>query len=114
MIEVHHTHCISFANDEAVTKHLTLIEQLVRQGLNQGEKIMATLDQVLDTVTSSSTVVDSVSELVKGLRQQVADALAGTTLPPAVQAKVDAIFSAAETNKAKLAAALLENTPEQP
>ena len=99
---------------DANEQQLDRIESLLRHLVEQGERMAATLDQVLETVTSSSTVVESISQLVKGLKQQLADALAGTTLPPAVQAKVDAIFSTAEANKAKLAEALLENTPEQP
>ncbi len=75
------------------------------------EKIMATLDQVLADVTDESTRLDSMSALISGLKQQVADALSGTTLPPATQAKVDAIFAAAETNKGKIDAALNTNVP---
>lgn len=72
---------------------------------------MATLDQVLEDVTAETTQLDSISALIAGLRQQIADALAGVTLPPAVQQKVDAIFAQAETNKAKIATALDANTP---
>jgi len=75
------------------------------------ETIMATLDQVLTDVTDESTRLDSISALIDGLKQQVADALAGTTLPPATQAKVDAIFAAAETNKAKIDKALNAGVP---
>ena len=73
------------------------------------EKIMASLDQVLADVTKESTDLDSIAALISGLKQQIADALAGTTLPPATQAQVDAIFAAAETNKGKIAAALASN-----
>lgn len=72
---------------------------------------MATLDQVAQDMTDESTQIDGLSTLMAGLRQQVADALAGTTLPPSVQAKVDAVFAQAEANKAKLATALNANTP---
>src|ERR1700730_6653838 len=75
------------------------------------EKMMATLDQVLAAVTDESTQLDSLSTLIAGLKQQVADALAGTTLPAAVQAKVDAVFAQAETNKGKIATAISANTP---
>lgn len=68
--------------------------------------IMATLDEVLADVTAETTQLDSLSTLIAGLQKQLADALAGTTLPADVQAKVDAIFAAAEANKAKIAAAL--------
>ncbi len=79
--------------------------------LSNQETIMATLDDVLKDVTDESTAIDSISTLIAGLKQQIADALAGTTLPPATQAKVDAIFAAAETNKGKIATALAANTP---
>ena len=72
---------------------------------------MATLDQVLADVTDESTRLDSLSTLIAGLKQQVADALAGTTLPAPVQAKIDAIFAQAETNKGKIDTALNTNVP---
>lgn len=74
------------------------------------EKIMATLDDILADVTAESTDIAGISTLIAGLKQQLADALAGTTLPPATQAKVDAIFAQAEKNKADIAAALAANT----
>lgn len=89
-------------------------------GLNSGilaaitdlkETIMATLDDITADMTEETTAIGGISTLVQGLRQQLADALSGTTLPPAVQAKVDAIFTAAEANKGALAAALAANTP---
>lgn len=70
------------------------------------EIIMATLDQVIQDVQDETTAIDSVSELIVGLKQQLADALSGVTVPPAVQAKIDAVFTGLEANKAKLATAL--------
>lgn len=72
---------------------------------------MATLDEVLTSVTAQTTKLDSIAALIAGLKQQLADALAGTTLPPAVQAQVDAIFDAATANAGKIDAALTANTP---
>ena len=83
------------------------LDQIIRKL----DKIMATLDQVLEDVNAESTLIDSISTLVAGLKQQIADALSGATLPPAVQEKVDAVFAQAETNKAKLADAVSANTP---
>lgn len=82
--------------------------------LSNQETMMATLDQILQDVTDESTAIDSISTLIAGLKQQLADALANTSLPPDVQAKIDAVFSAAESNKAKLAAALAANTLAAP
>ena len=72
--------------------------------------IMATLDQVLADVQAESTLIGSISQLISGLQQQLNDILAGN-LPPAVQAKVDAVFTQAEANKQALADAVAANTP---
>lgn len=79
--------------------------------LQNQEKIMATLDQVLADVTDESTKLDSLSTFIAGLKQQIADALAGVTLPAAVQAKVDAVFAGVEANKAKVVSAMDANVP---
>jgi hypothetical protein len=93
-----------------IREHNSRLDTIVK---NQ-ETIMATLDEVLADVTDESTQIAGISTLIAGLKQQLADALAGTTLPPATQAKVDAIFAAAEKNKADIAAALAANTPAAP
>jgi len=72
-----------------------------------------TLDDVLADVQSEKTVVDGISTLISGLKQQVADALSGV-LTAEQQAKVDAIFAGVEANKAALSANLVANTPSQP
>lgn len=73
--------------------------------------LMANLDEVLVLVTAETTKLDSIITLIDGLKQQLADALSGVTLPPAVQAKVDEIFANATTNAAKISDALDENVP---
>lgn len=78
------------------------------------EKMANTLDDILNDVSAESTLEDSIITLLNGISQQLKDALAGTTLPTAVQEKVDAAFTALEANKAKLAAALTANTPAAP
>jgi phage shock protein A len=90
---------------------LQRIEQKLDAANKSMEKIMATLDQVLADVTQETTDLDSIAALIAGLKQQIADALSGATLPPDVQAKVDSVFATAETNKGKIAAALAANTP---
>jgi hypothetical protein len=72
---------------------------------------MATLDEVLTLVTDENTKLDSVIALIDGLKKQLDDVLAGTTLPPAVQAKVDAIFASATSNAEKIVDALDTNVP---
>lgn len=68
-----------------------------------------TLQEVLDLVTAEDTTVDSVIALIAGLKQQVADLLSGTTVPPAVQAQIDAVFDKATASKTKLDNALTAN-----
>lgn len=81
---------------------------------DQGQTIMHTLDEVAQDMTEQTTLIDGISSLITGLKQQVADALSGAALPPAVQAKVDAIFDQAEANKVKLTAAAGANTDIPP
>lgn len=78
--------------------------------LERLNKMAATLDDVLKDVTDESTVIDGISTLLSGLQQQLKDALANA----ADKAKVDAIFAAVESNKAKLAKAVTDNTPAAP
>ena len=73
------------------------------------ETIMATLDEVLADVAAESTAIDSLAALTAGLKRQVADALANTTLPPDVQAKIDAVFTGLEQNKQKVMDAITAN-----
>lgn len=76
--------------------------------------IMAnTLDDVLKDVTDESTLDDSIIALLTGIKAQLDSVLAGG-LTPAQQAKVDAIFSGLEANKAKVSAAITANTPAAP
>ena len=87
-----------------------ILPAIQRMETNQ-EKIMATLDEVLADVTDEGTKLDSLSTFIAGLKQQIADALSGTTLPAPVQAKIDAVFAGVEANKAKVVAAMDANVP---
>ena len=73
--------------------------------------IMATLDDVLAVVTEEAGQIDSMIALITGLQKQLADALAGITLPAQVQAKVDAIFVQAKADSDKIVQAVNANTP---
>ena len=72
---------------------------------------MATIDQVLADVTDEGSRLDSISMLISGLQQQLKDALSGLIIPADVQTKIDAVFTQAEANKAKIDAALNTNVP---
>lgn len=97
----------SFKDREVITKIFQQLNLLTKK-INRMEK---TLDEVLQVVTDTDTIEDSLVAYIGVLKQQLTDALSGAKLPPVVQAKVDAIFDKATANKDKLAAALLANTP---
>lgn len=111
MFDHHHTHHHYIELSPEVRGRLDAMSHKLDRILVNQEQIMATLDQVLSDVTDEGTRLDSLSALIDGLKKQVADALAGTTLPPPVQAKVDAIFAAAEANKGKIDTALNTGVP---
>jgi hypothetical protein len=75
---------------------------------------MATLDQILDKVTQETTDIGSLKVFIAGLKQQIADALAGVTLPPAVQAKVDAVFAGVAANDQAVVDAMAASVPPAP
>lgn len=108
-LDVHvHIHDIEPGSASEILARLDHLRDLI---VKNQEKIMATLDEVLVEVTDESTRLDSIGTMISGIQQQLADALAGTTLPPAVQAKVDAVFDGLKANSAKIDAALNSNVP---
>lgn len=72
---------------------------------------MDNLDALLADMKQQETQIDGISSMISGLQNSLNTALANVTIPSAVQAKIDAVFAAAETNKAKLAVALNSGTP---
>jgi len=102
----HDTH----PDEGALDRILSKLDRILR---NQ-EAIMATLDETLAAVEAETTADDSIIALLEGLKAQLDEALSGATLPPAVQAKVNAVFSTATNNVAKVTAAVAANTPPAP
>ncbi len=86
----------------AITQRLNLLQQ-------QGENIMATLQDILADVQAEKTMIDGIGTLISGLKQQVADALKNSGISAADQATIDAIFAQAEANKAALTSAVGAN-----
>lgn len=72
---------------------------------------MASIDDVVTATANESTKVDSLIALLDGVEQMLKDALSGVTLPPAVQAKVDAVFQQLTDSATKIDAAIAANTP---
>jgi len=86
----------------------------VEKLIQLGERMARTLDETLVAVEAANTKQDSLIALFKGLKQQLADILAGVTLPPGVQAKVDAVFDSVAAQAAEVSEALDENVPPAP
>jgi hypothetical protein len=86
------------------SQRLENIEHLLRMVLKKEISIMALGQDILDAVTAETSSVDSFIALVQGL-------IDNGTVPASVGA---AIMAAVNSNKAKLDAAILANTPQAP
>lgn len=91
------------ARETALESRVTLLEGKVKT-------IMATLDDALTDIAAINTLDDSILAMLKHVQDELAAALSGTTIPADVQAKIDAVFSGLEAEKAKLSAAVTANT----
>lgn len=74
---------------------------------------MDSIDRIVADVTAQSTEIESLKAFIVSLKNQVADALGGTTLPPAVEARLAAIFPPLEANTQAIADAIAA-TPASP
>jgi hypothetical protein len=77
--------------------------------LNRLEIIMAKIDDLKAAVQRNSDAEDSVIVLLQGISQQLKDAVAAND-----PAQIDAVISSLDANTARLAAAVVENTPSTP
>lgn len=77
------------------------------------KKMDKTIDEALASVTDNETVGGSVVVLLTAIKKRLDDVLSGVSLPPAVQAKVNAIFESSERDKQKLTDAIVANTPNE-
>lgn len=112
-ITVHVAAVNVYGNPVEVSQRLDQIAGAVDSLLSQGVQTMATLDDLVDKVSEQSGTIDSMTTFVAGLEQQIKDALAGVTLPPAAQAKVDALLNGLTSNTQKIADAI-DNDPNTP
>lgn len=91
-----------------VPQWLSILTDLITR--NQ-EAIMASADETLELAKSNRSRVGSLHALLDGIKAQLADALSGATIPPAVQAKIDAVFAEMKGEAADLDTALNTNVP---
>lgn len=71
---------------------------------------MASIDELVSTVNDQSTTIDSLVAFVKALEDQIGN-IGG--IPPAVQAKIDAVFAQVNKNSQAIADAI-DNNPDTP
>ncbi len=89
--------------DAILSNQRAILDQL-HNLYRQGDRIMATLQDVQAAVAAEDTVIDSAIVLIKGLADKVA-ALAPN------QAAIDALAAEIKGKSDALAAAVTENTP---
>lgn len=90
-----------------IKRQLDRIEQKIDLILNKEGIIMATIQQLVDDVVKENTLINGVSTLIQGLRDQI-------TAAQGDQSKIDAIFNTMESNIGNLTNALQANTPAAP
>lgn len=93
--------------------HERQITDLLNEIKEQGEQIMATLDETVAKIEEVSGKVESMRTFILALEQQISDVLSGVTLPPPVQAKLDKIFSDASGQSQAISDAI-DNDPATP
>jgi hypothetical protein len=98
-----HLHSADEGDAETFRQSVTTILGIIKTNT---EKIMSSLDDDIGLVQAETTQIAGVTTLLTSINQQLSDALSGVTLPPAVQAKVDAVFTGLTANSGALAAAI--------
>ena len=93
---------------------LVALAVLVWNNARKVKRLMATLDEGLEIVASQKTKLASWDAFWDNVRQQLADALSGVTLPPAAQAKVDALIDGLKENSLRIDESLAEGVPPTP
>jgi hypothetical protein len=96
----------------AIPDPIKSLRQSHKKILKLVKELRMTVDDLVAAVAAEDTVIDSAIAFINGLEQQLADALSGATLPPAVQTKVDALFADINAKKDALATAI--TTPPTP
>lgn len=102
---------INAAALDYVVRAVYRIEQKLDALIRLEGKQMANIDDILIEVHKQPTLIESVKTLVGGLKKSLDDALAGISVTPEVQAKLDEVFATLSANDQALADAVTANTP---
>lgn len=97
---------------EGMDEVLHLLRTFTRKAdliLSKLEIIMAKIDDLKAAVQRTTDAEDSVIVLLQGISQQLKDAVAAND-----PAQIDAVIASLDANTAKLASAVVDNTPAAP
>lgn len=106
----HHYHfdeiTISIRSHMSVADRFDRVEAMLKQIVNQGTNIMATLQDIIAKVEAEKTVEDSAIALLQSISQQLKDAIASND-PTQLQQIADML----DANTSTLTQAVTDNTP---
>jgi hypothetical protein len=112
---------IEFIELGADVHQIDRIEHYLKHIILNQERIMASIDDVLADEANEATALGQIANATQvllandaSLKQQLADALAGVTLPPDVQTKIDAAVAASNGNVAAANQILANLAPPPP
>jgi hypothetical protein len=91
--------------------HVDLPSNFAHDLIEKLGQIMTTLDGLVAAVAEQTGKVDSMKVFILGLEDQIAKILAGTVIPPAVQAKLDEVFAGVSANTQSIVNAI-DSNPE--
>lgn len=91
----------------AIAEKLSVVIALEAANLATETETMASIDELKREVEEQTTVIDGAVAAIAGLKQQVADALAGAGVD---QATIDALTAQIDSQTNKLANAIAANT----
>jgi hypothetical protein len=99
---------------DTIAASVARIDQTTKASRRMEDTMAKTLDDVIADIEELGTKEEGLIALVNNLEQQVKDALAGVTLPPEVQTKIDTAFEAVEARKQAIQDAIDAGTPPSP
>lgn len=91
---------------DAIIRHNGVEDAMLSAIRRIEERTMASIDDLVTEVAQEKTDIASMQTFIAGIEKQLADALAGATLSPANQAKVDQLFTDLKANDAAIVSAI--------
>lgn len=99
---------------ERIQAHLDHVVRRVNKITFMEGRQMASMQEIIDLITPLKSKVEGLNVLMDSMRNKIAELLAGEIVPPALQAKIDAVFTEAKGVADEIQVAIDENTPVEP